>query len=94
MLSISRMESGIIYGHGTKMKSEELVLNAVRAIIDRRRAAHRFPECALRREIENELSRSGSPLDRHAITRHLMNMVSSGLLEYHPTQNDQSYYLK
>lgn len=76
------------------MTNEELVLKAVRAIIDRRRTAHRFPECALRREIDIELSRAGSTLDSHAITRHLMNMVSSGLLEYRPTQNDQSYYLK
>lgn len=76
------------------MTNEELVLNTVRAIIDRRRAAHRFPECALRREIDIELSRIGSPLDRHSVTRHLMNLVKSGTLEYQPTANDQSYYLK
>lgn len=76
------------------MTNEELVLKAVRAIIDRRRAAHRFPECALRREIDIELSRIGSVIDRHSVTRHLMNLVNTDKLEYKPTVNDQSYYLK
>lgn len=76
------------------MTNEASVLDAVKAIIDRRRAANLFPECALRREIDIELSRIGSTMDHHAVTRHLMNLVKTGALEYRPTQNDQSYYLK
>ena len=73
---------------------EKKVLQALRAVIGQRAAAHRVPECALRCEIDIELSRIGSTMDRHAVTRHLMNLVKTGALEYRPTQNDQSYYLK
>ena len=73
------------------MTNEELVLKAVRAIIDRRRAAHRFPECALRREIVREVE---GKIAYHDLTRILMHLVNTNKLDFRPTKDEKSYYLK
>lgn len=72
-------------------KDEASVLDAVTAIIDRRRAAHHFPECALRREI---ISETEGKIAYHDLTRILMHLVNTKKLEFRPTKDDQSYYLK
>lgn len=61
---------------------EKTVLDAIERIIASRKAAHRVPECAPLREIDIELERSGFSIDRHAVTRHLMNLVKTDKLEY------------
>ncbi len=67
---------------------EERVLWAVKSVIARRRAAHRFPECALQSEIRDELVVPLADLPEQ-----LSSLVSSGYLVTRPAQNQQSYYL-
>lgn len=71
-------------------KKEQTVYNAIQAIIARRKAAHRFPECALRRELIDELR---GILPFHELTKITMDLVRLGKISYRPTKDDQSYYL-
>lgn len=71
-------------------KKEETVYNAIKAIIARRKEAHRFPECALRRELIDELQ---GILPFHELTKITMDLVRLGKISYRPTKDDQSYYL-
>ena len=72
-------------------RKEEQVYNAVQRIINRRKAAGKYPECALTREITDEMANSG--IDRYELTGLLMNLVKDGKLSYRPAINDQSYYI-
>ena len=72
-------------------KKEQMVYGAIERIIKRRKEAHRVPHCALRRELIDEIKDDISQYELSAI---LTRLVADGMLEYHPTVNDQSYYLK
>ena len=71
-------------------QKETIVYEAVRKIINRRKAECKSPECALLREIAEALT---GRLASHELTRILMHLVRDKHLEYRPTMNDQSYYL-
>ena len=66
----------------------EVVLEIVEHIIAHRREKHRYPECALFREIQENIAVPAE--DLRAV---LAELVATGHLTVHPTQNDQSYYI-
>ena len=72
-------------------KKEQIVYDAIERIINRRKAAGKYPECALKREIIDEMANSG--IDRYELTGLLMKLVKDNKLSYRPTVNDQSYYI-
>ena len=71
-------------------KKEETVLNAVRGIVERRRAAGKFPECVTAREIVNELIDAVSRVEALHI---LQQLTEQQIIIQRPTINDQLYYL-
>ena len=70
-------------------QKETMVYEAVRDIINRRKANNRSPECALLREVNGTIA---GRIPNHELTRILMLLVRDGYLQYRPTANDQSYY--
>ena len=73
------------------MSKKESVYDAVKDIVSRRRAVHRYPECATRRELIDEIA--GQGIAFHELTAILDELVQEGKLFCLPTISDQSYYL-
>ena len=91
------------------MRSDEKkVLQALRAVIGQRAAAHRVPECATRMEVYLELAEDATTAcvtaaecigavqeawPEHKLSAALEGLESAGLILSRPAQNYTTYYL-
>lgn len=87
---------------------EKKVLQALRAVIGQRAAAHRVPECATRMEVYLELAEDATTAcvtaaecigavheawSEHKLSAALEGLESAGLILARPAQNYTTYYL-
>ena len=87
---------------------EKKVLQALRAVIGQRVAAHRVPECATRMEVYLELAEDATTAcvtaaecigavheawPEHKLSAALKGLESAGLILASPAQNYTTYYL-
>ena len=72
-------------------KKEEIVYRTVKGIIEQREAAHRIPDCAITRELIDELH--GQDISRDELSSILQQLCNQYILHMRATVNDQSYYL-
>ena len=70
--------------------SQRIVLDAVTAICEERRAAHRFPASALRIEIDTRIHRDHPEADH--IGAELNELVERGIINEYQAQNYPAYY--
>ena len=71
-------------------KNEQITMDAVTAICQERRAAHRFPASALQREVEERIHQM-SPAEKFSTALTLAGLVAKGLLQTYQAQNYPAY---
>ena len=72
-------------------KNQQIVLNAIRSVIDKRIETRHFPYCALAREVREEFKGEDITSDEYIFA--IMDLVQAGTIKRRMTYHEESYYL-